>query len=138
MLVGEGSRTEALANPECTASSARDVWEMEGMIDREWKPIFLAAIAVALLVAAALGYAPGDAFVVERAVAANEGSDPAEIRIAKGRLSGKFNNRPLFEVLDAIRSQAGFEYQGDKKTLSHPVSGEFERLPLDVSPPPPP
>ena len=55
----------------------------------------LAAIVAALLVAAAFGYVSGDAYAMERA-ATSEGTDPASIRIAEGKVSGKFNNRPLF------------------------------------------
>ena len=109
---------------------ARNVWETEGMIRRQWIPICLAAIIVVLFVPLWLVRMWDDAFASERAAIMNEGSGPADIRIAKGKLSGSFDNRPLFEVLDAIRSQAGFEYQGYKEALSHPVSGKFDGLPL--------
>ena len=89
----------------------------------------LAAIVAALLVAAAFGYVSGDAYAMERG-AVTEGADPANIRIAEGKVSGKFNNRPLFEVLDAIRSKSGIQYQGGKRHLRHPVSGIFQEVPL--------
>ena len=100
------------------------------MIRRQRIPICLAAIIVVLFVPLWLVRMWDDAFASEQAAIMNEGSGPADIRIAKGKLSGEFSNRPLFEVLDAIRSQAGFEYQGYKEALSHPVSGKFEGLPL--------
>ncbi len=100
------------------------------MISCERKPICLAAIAVALWVAGALGYVSSNALASDRAATASKGSSSADIRVAKGKLSGKFSNRPLFEVLDAIGSQAGFEYQVDKALLNHPVSGNFKAAPL--------
>lgn len=100
------------------------------MIRRQRIPICLAAIIVVLFGPLWLVRVWDDAFASERAAIMNEGSGPGDIRIAKGKLSGSFNNRPLFEVLDAIRSQAGFEYQGYKEALSHPVSGKFDGLPL--------
>lgn len=109
---------------------APSVWETEGMIRRERIPICLAAIIVVLFVPMWLGCMWDDAFASEQAAIMNEGSGPADIRIAKGKLSGSFNNRPLFEVLDAIRSKAGFEYQGYKEVLGYAVSGKFEGSPL--------
>lgn len=99
------------------------------MVDCERKAMSLAAIVAALFVAVAPGYVSGDAYAVERA-ATTEGADPADIRIAEGKFSGKFNNRPLFEVLDAIRSKSGIQYQGGKRHLRHPVSGTFKGVPL--------
>ena len=89
----------------------------------------LAAIVAALLVAAAFGYVSGDAYAMERA-ATTEGADPADIRIAEGKVSGKLNDLPLSEVLDAIGGKSGFEYLGGKDLLSRPVSGTFKGVTL--------
>ena len=53
-----------------------------------------------------------------------------DLRISEGKVSGGYDNRPLFEILDALRSHESFEYQGDKNSLHHPVSGRFDRVPL--------
>ena len=100
------------------------------MIRGQRIPICLAAIIVVLFGPLWLGRMWDDAFASEQAAIMNEGSGPADIRIAKGKLSGNFDNRPLFQVLEAIRSQIGFEYQVDKALLNHPVSGNFKAAPL--------
>lgn len=95
----------------------------------------LAAIVMALFIAAAPGYVSGDANAMEKAPTIEVSDpadirDPVDIRIAKGKLSGRFENRPLSEVLDAIRSKLGFQYQGDEFHLRHPVSGTFKEVPF--------
>ena len=88
------------------------------------------AIAAALVFVAALAHTATDAYASEQAVPADDRPGTMDLRVAEGKLSGKFDNRPLFEVLEAIGSQAGFEYQGYKEVLSHPMTGNFEGLDL--------
>ncbi len=53
-----------------------------------------------------------------------------DLRISEDKVSGGFDKRPLFEILDALRSHANFEYEGDEDSLHHRVSGRFDRVPL--------
>ena len=100
------------------------------MFGREKKAISMTAIIAALVLgAASAGVAPG-AFALQRAATINDGSGALTIRLAEGKISGKFDDLPLFEVLDEIGRQAGFEYQGDDELLDQPVSGNFEERPL--------
>jgi len=100
------------------------------MFGREKKAISMTAIIAALVLgAASAGVVPG-AFALQQAATSNDGSGASTIRIAEGKISGKFDDLPLFEVLDEISRQAGFEYQGDDELLDQPVSGNFEERPL--------
>ena len=96
------------------------------MFGREKKAISMTAIIAALVLGAvSAGVAP-DAFALRQAATSNDGSGAPTIRVAVGKLSGKFNDRRLFEVLDEIGGRAGFEYQGDGELLDQLVSGKFE------------
>jgi len=107
-MVREGTQIEGLASSWSRPAPRRVRVKLErrkAWSIAERNAMSLVAIVAALFVAAALGHVSGDVYAVERA-ATTEGTDLANIRIAKGKLSGKFNNRPLFEVLDAIRSKS--------------------------------
>ena len=104
-------------------------WEDELTCHGKKAMTFSATMVAVFFVAALADMAP-PALAAERAVTMQERPTPADIRIAKGRLSGTFINRPLFQVLEAIRSQAGVEYRGDKDDLNRPVSGTFIEAPL--------
>ncbi len=88
------------------------------------------AIIAALFLAAALAPAAVHASASDQAVPTHDRSDPVDLGISEGKLSGQFNNRPLVEILDVIGGQAGFTYQGDEEVLNQPVSGNFEGRPL--------
>ena len=88
------------------------------------------AFIAALFFVAALAPAADHASASDQAVPTHDGSDPVDLGISEGKLSGQFNNRPLVEILDVIGGQAGFTYRGDEEVLNQPVSGNFEGRPL--------
>ncbi len=94
------------------------------------KPVGAIAVLAALIVAMAMLLAARTAMVLGQPPAPDAAIAPPDLRMAEGMVSGGFNNRPLFEILHALRSHANFEYEGDESSLNHPVSGMFDRVPL--------
>ena len=94
------------------------------------KPVGAIAVLAALIVAMAMLLAARTAMVLGQPPAPDAAIAPPDLRMAEGMVSGGFDNRPLFEILDALRSHANFEYEGDESSLNHPVSGMFDRVPL--------
>ncbi len=92
------------------------------------KRICSIAGVAALVVMAVSAHAATDGAALEKA--AIQGSVPLDIRVAQGKLSGHFSDRPLGEVLEALRGQVDFAYQGDEDLLEHPVSGRFDGVPV--------
>ncbi len=89
----------------------------------------LAIIALMLLVLT-IERGAATALASEEITAPSDGLAPLDLRVAESRLTGRFENRPLFEILDTIRSQTHFEYDGDERVLTHKLSGNFDGKPL--------
>ena len=94
------------------------------------RPVGVIAVLTALVVATAMLFAARTAMVSSQPPTPQEAAAGLELRISDGKVSGGFDNRPLFEILDALRSHESFEYEGDEDSLHHPVSGKFDRVPL--------
>lgn len=100
------------------------------MIRGEKKAISLIAVLTALFFVAATVCGVNEAWASEQSIPRHDGASPVKLWITEGKVTGSFKNRPLFESLDAIGGETGFEYRGDKDLLNRPVSGTFEEAPL--------
>ncbi len=94
------------------------------------KSLTLIAIVTALFFVMATNSGATTALASKKAAAPPDGPASLQFRITEGKLTGSFEDWPLVEVLEAIRGQEHFAYQVKKKLLNHPLSGEFDGVPL--------
>jgi len=89
----------------------------------------LIAILAALLPGIAVAGGPKDTAGPERAISPHERRASVDLQVVDGKVSGRFDERPLRELVDAILGHASVEYRGDKTLLAHRVSGTFDATP---------
>lgn len=92
------------------------------------RTLFSMAAFLCLLAALSGSLTPG--LAAEPAASASEHPGPMNLVVADGKLSGRFNDRPLAEILDFISGIMGFEYQASHQLGAERVSHEFDRVPL--------
>jgi hypothetical protein len=80
---------------------------------------------VTVFVAGAICVGEENGLALEQALPANSGSEDIELRLAGGKVYGRFVSRPLLEVLGEIGGQSGIEYFASRALLAHQVSGTF-------------
>ncbi len=100
------------------------------MFEHQVKAISVTAIVSALILGAAPAVRAAAAFAPEQAAATSGGAASVALEITKGSLTGTFSKRPLYEILDRLGGQGGFEYRGSGEVLREPVSGQFEGVAL--------
>ena len=98
------------------------------MFDHQVKAIALTAIVAALVLGTPPAARPAAAIAPERVATTNGKADSVSIEVTRGKVSGTFSKRPLYEILDRLGGQAGFEYRAAGEVLREPVSGQFERV----------
>ncbi len=96
------------------------------MFHHQVKVISIAVIVAVLVLGVAPAVRAAVALAPKEAAAMSGEAASAALEITNGRLTGTFNKRPLFEILDRLGGQAGFEYRGSGEVLREPVSGQFE------------